>query len=783
MKQSVYIFTNRSLSIHLNKVIILSYICIIDLLKNMTKENKKQKTKEENPLLRNITALFIKNPFASYNYKQLSHAMGIKDKAGRELVKITVEELQTEGLLIEDKRGKYKLNQYHVDDRIVKSLYVTGRVDMKQTGKAYIITEKEGEDIFIASNNTNRAIHGDTVKVLVFPKRKGRKTEGEIVEVISREKKQFVGVVKINNDYGFLVPDNSNITIDLFLPPGKLGGAEDGDKAIARLIDWPENSKNPFGEIIKVLGKPGNNNVEMQSILAGFDFPLSFTKEAEEEANKVETVISKAEISKRRDFRKITTFTIDPDDAKDFDDALSIRKTDNDCWEIGIHIADVSHYVIPDTAIDKEAFERATSVYLVDRVIPMLPEILSNNVCSLRPNEEKLCFSAVFEMDENARVIEEWFGKTVIKSDRRFTYDEAQEVIESNKGDFAHELKTLHNLAKKLRSERFAHGAINFESQEVKFRLDEAGVPIEAFVKEMKDSNHLIEEFMLLANKLVAERIGKTMRGRDAATFVYRIHDEPSPEKITDFAEFINKLGYNIKLDTRRNLASSLNKLFNHVKGKAEENMVESLAIRTMAKAHYSTDNIGHYGLAFDYYTHFTSPIRRYPDLMVHRLLEQYLNDGKSADKNEYEKYCKHSSEMEKKATEAERASVKYKQAEYLSTRIGQEFDGHISGVSKWGIFVQITEGNCEGMISMRDLDDDFYILDEDNYMVKGQRSGVNYKLGDEIKVKVKRIDLSRKQIDFAVVNPLGTVNQLKRKDTHQDKAVKSKFKSKRNRR
>ncbi len=712
---------------------------------------KKKQNPTESPLFNNIIALFLKNPFAGYNYKQISHALGVKDKAGRELIKNYLEKLNNEGVLYDDKKGKYKLNPQHDNDRITNKFYIIGKVDMKQTGKAYIIPEDGSEDIYISSNNTNKAMHGDTVKVLLFPKRRNRKTEGEIVEVISRAKTQFVGIIKVLNDYGFLIPDNTNITVDLFIPPGKLGGAKNGEKVIGKMIDWPENSKNPFGEIIDVIGMPGSNNVEMLSILAGFDFPLSFSVQAEKEAEKIEINISKSEIRKRRDFRMITTFTIDPDDAKDFDDAISMRKLDNGHWEVGIHIADVSHYVQVGSAIDEEAYERGTSVYLVDRVIPMLPEKLSNNVCSLRPKEEKLCFSAVFEMDENANVIDEWFGKTIIMSDRRFTYDEAQKVIETGKGDCSNEIIALQKLAKKLRKDRFAKGAINFETQEVKFRLDENGKPIDVFIKEMKDSNHLIEEFMLLANKMVAERIGKVLGKKEPPTFVYRIHDEPSSEKITDFALFIGKLGYNIKLDTRRNLASSLNKLFKNIKGKAEENMVESLAIRTMAKAHYSTENIGHYGLAFDFYTHFTSPIRRYPDLMVHRLLEKYLIGGRSVDNDEYEQYCIHASDMEKKASDAERASVKYKQAEYLSERMGSEFEGHISGVSKWGIYVELNENHCEGMIPLRNLYDDYYLLDEENYLIYGQRTGMKYKLGDNIRVKVHRIDLSRKLIDFVL--------------------------------
>ncbi len=728
------------------------------------------KNKNNNHLEKNIAALFLKNPFAGYNYKQLSHTLGINDKVGRELVKKTIEKLLEKSFLLEAKRGKYKLNPHYVDEKLIKQLYIIGKVDMKQTGKAYVIPENKTEDIYIAPNNTNKALHGDIVKVLLFPKRKGRKTEGEIVEIISRSKKQFVGIIKISNDFGFLLPDNTNMTVGIFIPSNKLNNAKNGDKVIVNLIDWPEDSKNPFGEVIQVLGKPGNNEVEMSSILAEYNFPLSFTKETLIESEKINTDIPQEEIIKRKDFREITTFTIDPEDAKDFDDALSIKRISKDCWEVGIHIADVTYYFKANSAINKEAYERGTSVYLVDRVVPMLPEKISNEVCSLRPYENKLCFSVVLEIDENAKVLKEWIGKTIIQSNKRFTYEEVQKIIETKKGDYADEILILNSLAKKLRTKRFAEGSINFESKEVKFKLDEkTGKPLEIYIKEMKDSNRLVEEFMLLANKTVAKSINK-LNLKEQPVFVYRVHDEPAPEKITDFALFVSKLGYNIKLDTRKNLSYSLNKIFKQIKGKAEENMIESLAIRTMAKAHYSTNNIGHYGLAFDYYTHFTSPIRRYPDIMVHRLLEYYIlkKNKKTLDKREYEQYCIHSSERERQAIEAERASVKYKQVEYLSTQIGKEFNGHISGISKWGIYVELENNYCEGMIPLYYLEDDYYILDEENYLFYGRRTGVKYKLGDKIKIKVVKVDFSKKQIDFTLVNS-NSKNNNKRKNKRKN--------------
>jgi ribonuclease R len=519
-----------------------------------------------------------------------------------------------------------------------------------------------------------------------------------------------------------------------------------------KMTDWPEHAKNPMGEVVEVLGKPGDNEVEMKSILVNHNFPLYFPKAAEKEASRIKEIISNEEINNRRDFRDVFTITIDPEDAKDFDDAISLRKEKEGVWEVGIHIADVSHYVNPGSAIDDEGFDRGTSIYLIDRVIPMLPEKLSNMVCSLRPNEDKLCFSAVFMMNKNAEVLEEWFGKTIINSNRRYNYEEVQAMIEGGEGDYKDELLFLNGLAQKLRNERFKGGAINFHSVEVKFKLDENGKPLSTYIKENKEANWLIEEFMLLANRRVAEFIGTKKGNRKPKTFVYRVHDEPNPEKLNRFTEFLGKLGYSMKTGSRKSMAHSFNRLFEQISGKGEENMIEAIAIRTMAKAEYSTQNIGHYGLDFKYYTHFTSPIRRYPDLMVHRLLERYLDGKPSVSEEEYEPMCQHSSEMERKAEQAERDSVKYKQAEFMMDKIGQEFYGLVSGVSKWGIFVEIEGNKCEGMVSLKYMNDDFYYLDEDNYRVVGQRNGQEYKLGDRVKIRVRKVDLQKKQMDFVLV-------------------------------
>lgn len=719
----------------------------------MTKKKKRKTSGGAKSFLReNILSIFTADPIRLFNYKQISAKLTIRDQAGRDLVSKILSELLNDKVIEEVRPGKYRLSAEWARKQKSYSSTVAGIVDMKNTGKAYVMPEDGTDDIFIAPNNTYHALHGDIVKVRLFPKRKDHKPEGQIVEIVKRAREQFVGIIEVSKKFSFVVPDSRNMPVDIFIPPENLGGARNGQKVLARITEWPEHSKNPFGEVAKVLGSPGDHNVEMQSILAEHDFPLGFPSAVEKEAERIPWEIPQEEYAKRKDFRDVWTITIDPEDAKDFDDALSLKKLPSGNWEVGVHIADVSYYVKPGSLIDEEGFTRGTSVYLVDRVIPMLPEKLSNNVCSLKPNEDKLCFSAVFELDNNARLHAQWFGHTVINSDRRFNYDEVQEIIESSKGEHAEEIGILHRLAVKLREDRFRNGSINFSTQEVKFRLDENGAPLSVYLKEQKDSNRLIEDFMLLANKKVAEFIGKKKGKERPKTFIYRVHDTPSPEKLNTFIAFLGKLGYSLKINSHESLAKSFNELFRQIAGKGEENMIETIAIRTMAKAEYSTDNIGHYGLAFEHYSHFTSPIRRYPDLMVHRLLDHYLQGGASASKELYEEKCVHCSLMERNAIEAERESIKFKQAEYLLDKIGQEFEGLISGVSKWGIYVEIIGNKCEGMVRLQDLDDDFYYLDEDNYQVIGSRHGHQFKLGDQVRIKVKKIDLSRKQMDFDMV-------------------------------
>jgi ribonuclease R len=716
------------------------------------KKQPNKATGSANKFVKSVLEVFQTNPFTGFNYKQVSGRLGLADRASKELVAGIIEKLFESGQLVQTRKGKYQIKSgVQTSAKDVKT-YITGTIDMKQAGKAYLLPDEKGEDVFIASINTGHSLHGDKVKVFLLPMRKGKKKEGQVIEILKRNKKQFVGTIEISKNYAFLVPDSSNMPVDLFIPLSGLNGARSGQKVIGVITEWPPQSENPFGEVIKVLGRPGDNDVEMDSILAEFEFPLSFSAKAEKEAQQFKDEIPEDEIRKRRDFRNTFTITIDPADAKDFDDAISLKPLPDGHWEVGVHIADVSYFVKPGTQIDEEAYQRGTSVYLVDRVIPMLPEHLSNQLCSLQPHKDRLCFSAVFEMDENAKVYKEWFGKTIIHSDHRFSYEEVQAIIESGTGEFSDQIAVFDQIAKKLREDRFKKGSFNFETQEVRFKLDEKGVPLEIYLREMKDSNKLIEDFMLLANRKVAEWVSRKKKSNEERTFVYRVHDSPTPEKLETFIQFITKLGYKMKISSKKSLAESFNHLFEQIKGKGEENMVETIAIRTMAKAYYTTTNIGHYGLSFPDYTHFTSPIRRYPDLMVHRLLFSYLNNGKSADKEDYEQKCDHSSEMERKAEAAERTSVKYKQAEYMLDKVGQEFDGLISGVSKWGIFVEIVGTKCEGMIRLRDLYDDFYYLDEENYQVIGSRKGQQFKLGDKVRIKVKKIDLPRKQMDFGLV-------------------------------
>ncbi len=699
-----------------------------------------------------LVSIFADNPFKPYNSKQIASKLGIKDKAGKNLIYTILNELMAQGVLREVKRGKFILHADKLESLANKKKYITGTVDLKKTGKAYILSDEGGDDIFIASNNVHHALNRDRVKVLLFPKRKGHKPEGQIVEVLERKKTNYVGILEVSKNFGFVVADSQTMPYDIFIPKSEIKTAKNGEKVIVKITDWPEHSNNPFGEIVEVLGQPGNNDVEMKSILADYDFPLSFPKNVEKEAEKISMDIPQAEIGRRKDFRKVWTITIDPADAKDFDDALSLQSLGDGLWEVGVHIADVSHYVKPGTLLDAEAYKRATSIYLVDRVIPMLPEKLSNGVCSLRPDEDKLTFSAVFKINDKAEVLNHWFGKTVIRSNRRFAYEEVQKIIETEEGESVKKILKLNALATIMRDERFKNGAINFNTPEIRFKLDKNGKPIETYVKESKEANHLVEEFMLLANKSVAAFIGKPQNNKKPKTFIYRVHDQPNPEKLNTFTQFLNRLGYKLEIQSHESLAKSFNQLFTDIKGKGEENMIESIAIRTMSKAYYSTDNIGHYGLSFPFYTHFTSPIRRYPDTMVHRLLEHYLQGKQTVNKEEYEEKCEHSSDMEKLAAEAERASIKYKQVEFLLDKVGKTFDGLISGVSKWGIFVELVESKSEGLIRFNDMKDDYYYLDEDNYQIIGKRYGQKLRLGDPVRVLVKNVDLGKRQLDFELV-------------------------------
>ena len=688
-----------------------------------------------------------------YGYKQVAAKLHIYDKEGRAEVVRAIEKFVNVKILLKVGRGKYRINPRYLNKETTGRNYVTGRLEVKYSGAAFVLQEGDNEDIFIPERNLSNALHGDLVKVLVFPPREGRRPEGEIVEVLERSKKQVVGVISIQKGIAFFIPDSPSYRHDMLIPTRLLKKAKNGYKVVARIVDWTHGSRNPIGEVINVLGKPGDNNVEMQSILAENDFPLAFPKEVEEEAAAIPMEIPKEELRKRRDCRNITTFTIDPADAKDFDDALSYEKLPNGNFRIGVHIADVSYYVKPGSLIDKEAYERGTSVYLVDRTIPMLPEALSNNLCSLRPHEDKLCFSAIFELTEGAKVVKEWFGHTIINSDERFNYDEVQQIIDSGKGRLATEINDINALARILRKKRFENNAINFETEEVKFKLDENAKPIGVYLKVSTEANWLIEEFMLLANKKVAERIGKkTAANKEPRTFVYRIHDKPLEEKLTTFKNFVKKIGYDFKVGSPKTLASSFNKMFQQAKGTQEYEMLSKLSIRTMARAVYSTENIGHYGLAFPFYTHFTSPIRRYPDLMVHRLLDRYLAKGNSVNQKEFEEYCEHCSQMEQKATEAERTSVKYKQAEFLSDKVGQVFEATVSGICKWGVFAELKENHCEGLISMRKFNDDFYYIDEENYTLVGLHHGHNYRFGDTVTVRVAGVDMDRRQMDFDIL-------------------------------
>ncbi|NVK51993.1 MAG: ribonuclease R [Flavobacteriaceae bacterium] len=721
----------------------------------------KKKGKVIKNLTRNIFKILNEDATKSYNYKQIAARMEIADTDGKTQILKKLTELTANQKIKETSRGKYKINidrKYHI-----------GVLDLTSNGNGYFISEDFEEDIFIPSVNLNKALHKDTVKVYTYNKRGSRKLEADVVEVLERAKKEFVGVLQLHKNFGFVVPDDPKMYADIFISQSKINKAQDGDKVVAKLTDWPDNSKNPFGRITQVLGKPGDHDTEIHSILLEYGLPYEFPSEVTAAAEKLPEEITPEEIAKRRDMRSDLTFTIDPKDAKDFDDALSFTKLNNGNYEIGIHIADVSHYVQPDTVLNDEAYNRATSVYLVDRVVPMLPEKLSNGVCSLRPNEEKLTFSAVFEMNEKAQIVNQWFGRTVTYSDKRFAYEEAQAIIENKNNIIPSDVSLtkeeytvdetiveailkLDEFAKIMRKKRMKSGAISFDRVEVKFNLDEDKNPVGVFFKEAKDANKLIEEFMLLANKRVAEYIGFEKGKPSKNTFIYRVHDEPNLDKLEALKGIVNKFGYTINTQTTASISQSLNKLLTDVHGKAESNMVETLAIRSMSKAEYTTQNIGHYGLAFDYYSHFTSPIRRYPDVMTHRLLQHYLDGGKSPKAETYEEKCKHASQMEELAAKAERDSIKYMQVKYMQDHKDKEFEGVISGVTEWGIYVEIKENKCEGMVRIRDIKNDYYIFDEKQYAVVGQSTKHLYQLGDDVTVKVKHTDLERKHLDFTLI-------------------------------
>lgn len=715
------------------------------------KKKKETLAGELSTIEKKIIEVFSTGENVKYNYKQIASKIGIFDKAGREEIKRVIEDFLEKKILLNAGRGKFKINSKYLNKQYTSRNYATGRIQITSTGSAFLIQDTpDTEDIFIADGNLGHALHNDIVKVLVFPIRRRKGFEGQVVEILERSRKQLVGVIQIKKGVAYFISDNPSYRRDILIPGRLLKGAKSGEKVVVVITDWVQGTRSPLGEVVHVLGKPGENDVEMNSILAEYNFPLAFPDEVEKEAAELNQPISEKEIQRRRDFRAVPTFTIDPADAKDFDDAVSYEKLENGLHRIGVHIADVSYYVRPGSYLDQEAYLRGTSVYLVDRTIPMLPETLSNNLCSLRPNEDKLCFSAVFDLDDQAKVRKEWFGRTVINSDRRFAYEEAQEVIEKGEGDFAEYILPVHQLAQILRKERFEHNAINFETEEVRFRLDEKGKPLGVYLKVQKEANFLIEEFMLLANRKVAEKVGKrSARNQDVKTFIYRIHDEPIQDKLETFKNFVKSIGYDLKTTSKKALVSSFHTLFDETKGKGEYNMLTKLSIRLMSKAVYSTDNIGHYGLAFPYYTHFTSPIRRYPDMIVHRLLEAYLHQKPSVNKEEYEEYCKHSSKMEQLAAEAERTSIKYKQAEYMLDRIGEVMDATVSGISKWGVYAELTESKAEGLIPMRSFDDDFYYIDEEHYTLVGLHKGKSIRFGDTIKVKIVSVDLQKKQMSF----------------------------------
>lgn len=715
--------------------------------KNGSDKNKgKSKRIKKDVLVNAVIDIFKNSPKDTFNYRQIGSTIGNLNQVQKLQIVDILYDLSAENFISEIDRGRYRYNDWGTT--------ATGLFARRQNGKNSFLPEDGSSPIFVAERNSAHALNGDKVKVQLLAKRKGAEPEAVVLEIVESKPQTIVGKLEIHKNFAFLnTANDKTLDCDIFIPKEKLKGGKNGDKAVVRITEWPENSKNPRGEVVDILGTAGDNTTEMHAILAEYGLPYKYPERVEKAADKIAEEIPSEEIAKREDYREILTFTIDPKDAKDFDDALSARQLPNGNWEVGVHIADVTHYMKHDDIIDKEAYERATSVYLVDRTIPMLPERLCNKICSLRPDEEKLCFAAIFELNDEGEVLKSRIGRTVIKSDRRFTYEEAQEVIETGEGDCKEAILALDALAKKRREKRFQKGAIAFDRYEVRFNIDENGKPLGTYIKVSKDANKLIEEFMLLANETVAEFVGKVAKGQTKKTFVYRVHEQPDPEKLSSFSKFISRFGYKMKTEGKKSdISKGINRLLDSVQGKPEENLVETLAIRSMQKAYYSTENIGHYGLAMDHYTHFTSPIRRYPDVMVHRLLERYLDGGRSVPKEKYEDYCKHCSEMEVVASNAERSSIKYKQVEFLSDKIGQVFDGVVSGVTEWGLYVELNENKCEGLVPIRDLDDDYYDYDDENYCLIGRKTHRSYRLGDPITIKIAQANLEKKQLDFALV-------------------------------
>ena len=709
------------------------------------REKKGGKRMKKKDLAEMLINYFYAKPTDSFSMKHLFTAINLTTHPLKMLCADIIDEMVEDNFLIEAEKGKYKLND--------KGQIMTGTFVRKSNGKNSFIPDDGGEPIFIAERNSMHAMNRDKVKISLCAKRKHHDIEGQVIEIIEQAQSTFVGTLKVNKNFAFLLTESNTLANDIFIPRNKLKGGKDGDKALVRITEWPEEAKNPFGEIIDILGQAGENDTEMHAILAEYGLPYKYPENVEAAANKISAEITEEDYAEREDFREVTTFTIDPKDAKDFDDALSIRQLKPGLWEVGVHIADVSHYVKEGSVIDKEAVKRATSVYLVDRTVPMLPERLCNFICSLRPDEEKLAYSVIFDMNEKAEVKDYRIRHTVIKSNRRFAYEEAQEIIETGKGDYSEEILQLNKLAQILREKRIANGAINFERVEVRFEIDEKGKPLSVYFKESKEANKLIEEFMLLANRTVATHIGKVPKNKKPKVLPYRIHDLPDPDKLDNLSQFIARFGYKIRTSgTKGEISKSLNKLINDVNGKKEANLIETVSLRAMQKARYSIYNIGHYGLAFDYYTHFTSPIRRYPDMMVHRLLTRYLDGGRTAQADKYENLCEHSSAMEQVAAQAERASIKYKQVEYMGERVGNVYEGTISGVTEWGLYVEVNENKCEGMVPMRDLGNDYYEFDEKNYCLIGRRNHQKFSLGDNVKIKVARANLEKKQLDFTLV-------------------------------